>query len=246
MTRTKSFYDLHDALVLSGCPVCRLKAAYTERLLDNLLYEKVNDPGLRARIRQARGFCHEHAWGLVRESAVLGVSIILRDVLHEVLRIMSAARFRTSPTLSFRRVQEALDLEQPRAATAELVAQLGPQEPCPICVYAGEMEEACLSALRDNLLDEDGLLAAYRSSDGLCLPHFRQVLTGVDSETTFRALVDAQQAIWSRLEQQLGESIRKSDYRFSSEPVGDEAGAWRRAIAAISAENLRRGGTCRA
>jgi hypothetical protein len=95
------------------------------------------------------------------------------------------------------------------------------------------MEGIYLSTLLEHLLGEDGLLIAYQSSDGLCLPHFRQALSRVRDETVFEALVTAQRAIWERLVGHLSETIRKSDYRFQGEPRGEESGAWLRAIAAL-------------
>lgn len=147
MGRTMSFYDLRDALAQPGCAVCRLTAEATARYLDSLLWENVNDPGVRHDIRQARGFCHEHAWGLVRDGASLGVAIIMRDVLQEVLAILKEGKFQALPTLSLRRTQEVLDSSQPAAATAGLVRQLSPQSPCPACVQARTMENIYLSTL---------------------------------------------------------------------------------------------------
>ncbi|GAB4550557.1 MAG: hypothetical protein Kow0063_45050 [Anaerolineae bacterium] len=236
-----SFYDLRDALAQPGCAVCRLTAEATARYLDSLLWENVNDPGVRHDIRQARGFCHEHAWGLVRDGASLGVAIIMRDVLQEVLAILKEGKFQALPTLSLRRTQEVLDSSQPAAATAGLVRQLSPQSPCPACVQARTMENIYLSTLVEQLLGEDGLLAAYRASEGLCLPHFRQALARVRDETIFEALVNAQRAIWERLVSHLSEIIRKSDYRFQHEPRGEEVGGVPRAIAALSGPRVEKG-----
>ena len=232
--RTMSFYDLRDALALPGCAVCRLKADAADRFLDSLLWESVNDPGRRFEIRQARGFCHAHAWSLVRTSASLGVAIIARDVLQSTLTALESGAFQASPPWSVRRVHEALAPTQPSAATAELVAQLEPQATCPACVWAEKMERVYLGELLSHLLGEDGLLADYQSSDGLCLPHFRQALTRVRDERVFEALVNAQRAIWERLVTHLDEFIRKSDHRFRDEPWGEERDAWLRAIAALA------------
>jgi hypothetical protein len=229
-----SFYDLRDALAQPGCVVCRLKVEASERYLDGLLWENVNDPGVRHDLRQARGFCHEHAWKLVRNGASLGAAIILRDVLQHVLKTLKVARFETLPALSLRRTQEALDAKQPSAATAELVARLAPQSPCPGCAQAQTMEDIYLSTLLEHFLGEKGLLAAYQASDGLCLPHFRQALTRVRDEAVFEAMVNAQDAIWERLVGHLSEIIRKSDYRFRHEPLGEEGGGTLRATAALS------------
>jgi len=241
MGRTMSFYDLRDALAQPGCVVCRLKAEATERYLDGLLWENVNDPGLRHELRRARGFCHEHAWGLVRDGASAGVAIIMRDVLQEVLAVLREGEFQVLPTLSLRRTQEALDPSQPAGATAELVRQLSPQATCPACAQAEIMEDIYLSTLVEQLLGEDGLLAGYQASDGLCLTHFRQALARVRDEVAFEALVNAQRAIWERLIGHLSEIIRKSDYRFQHEPRGEEVGGALRAIAALSGSRGGRG-----
>lgn len=241
MGRTMSFYDLRDALPQPGCAVCRLTALAIERYLDGLLWESVNDPGLRGDIRRARGFCHEHAWELVGDGASVGVAIIVRDVLQEVLAVLEGGKFQALPALSLRRTQETLDSKQPAAATAELVGQLNPQSPCPACAQAETMEDIYLSTLVEQLLGEDGLLAAYQASDGLCLPHFRRTLARVRDEAVFEALVSAQRAIWERLVGHLSEIIRKSDYRFQHEPRGEEVGGVKRAIAALSGSRLGRG-----
>jgi hypothetical protein len=232
--QTMSFYDLRDALAQPGCAVCRLKADAVDRFLDGLLWESVNDPGRRREIRQARGFCHRHAWSLVRVSASLGVAIITRDVLQSALAAMDSAPFQATSPWSMRRVQEALDPRQPAAATAELVARLEPQAACPACVWAEKMEGVYLGEFVGHLLGQDGLLADYESSDGLCLPHFRQALARVRDERVFEALVDAQRAIWERLIAHLSEFIRKSDHRFRNETWGEERDAWLRAIAALA------------
>lgn len=233
MSRTMTFYDLRDALAQPGCAVCRLVAESTERFLDTLLWESVNDPEVRREIRQAHGFCHEHGWALARAGASLGTAIITRDVLQNILKIIKVATFQGPSPLSLRHVQETIDSKQPAAATAKLVARLAAEATCPACVQVEEMEYLYLNTLLQSLLGDSGLLADYEASDGLCLPHFRQALTGVRDEAVFEALMGAQRAIWERLANQLSESIRKSDHRYLGETWGEEKGAWLRAIAAL-------------
>ncbi len=234
MSRTISFFDLRDALAQPDCAVCRLKANAADQYLDSLLWESVNDPGIRYIIRRARGFCNEHAWVLARKRASLGIAIITNDVLQSLIEVMQDARFQAPPVLSLRRTYEALDPKQPAAATAEMVAQLAPQARCPACSEAETMEDIYLSTLTENLVGEAGLLVAYQSSDGLCLPHFRQALSMVRDRPVFEALLNAQRTIWERLAGHLSEIIRKSDHRFRGEPRGEEIGATLRAIAALS------------
>jgi hypothetical protein len=229
-----SYFDLRDAMAQPGCPVCRLKIDSADRFVDTLLWESVNDPEKRDRIRRARGFCHTHFWLLARASASLGVAIITNDVLTSLLRAMDAGGFDALPAVSLRRVQEAVDSRQPSAATARLVGHLEPEEPCSACVWADKMEGIYVDTVVRNLTGQDGLRADYEKSDGLCLPHFRHALARVRKRTTFEALVGAQRVVWERLVRHLGESISKSDYRRQGEAWGEEAGAWLRGIAALA------------
>jgi hypothetical protein len=228
-----SFFDLREAMAQAGCPVCRLKTDSADQFLENLLWESVNDPAKRLRIRRARGFCYEHAWALVQAGASVGVAIIARDVLQSVLKTLEDAAFGAVPSFSLRRVQEALDSKRPSAATMELVGQLGSEAPCPACAWADEMEGVYLDTFVRSLIGKGELLDNYKASDGLCLPHFRQALALVREEAAFDALVGAQRAIWERLVGHLSESIRKSDYRHLDEAWGEEAGAWVRAVTAL-------------
>jgi hypothetical protein len=234
MGRTTSFFNLQDALAQPDCAVCRLKAEAADQYLDSLIWESVNDPGIRRRIRKARGFCYEHAWRLEPHRESVGVTIIMHDVLNSMLKVTEDAQFQKLPVLSLRRTKKALDPKRPAAETAKVVAELSPQTPCPVCVEAEEMEGIYLDTLIENLVDEEDLLAAFQSSDGLCLPHFRRSLTRLHDEAVFEALMAAQRAIWERLVGHLSEIIRKADYRFKDEARGEEVGASVRAIAAIA------------
>jgi len=242
MSRTWGFYDLRDALAEAECAICRLRGKAADQYLESLLWESVNDPEVRHDIRQAHGFCHEHSWRLARHRASLGATIITNDVLRDVLRTMDEAQFQALPILSLRRTQEARDPKRPAAATADVVARLTPQQPCPVCVEAEKMERIYLSSLIENLLGEEGLLATFQASEGLCLPHLRQAMTQVRDETVFKALVNAQRTIWERLTDQLSEIIRKADYRFQHEARGEESGASLRAIAALVGTRRDQGG----
>jgi hypothetical protein len=238
MKHTLNYYDLRDALAEPGCPVCSLKARSAERFLDGLLWGNVNDIDLRAELREARGLCHEHSWGLLRHGASLGIAIITQDVLKNLLRGMENAEFQGPSGLSLRRVQETLRPRSATMATAELVKHLSPRRECPACVRTDKIEKGYLETLVDSFAEPDGLLGAYESSDGLCLPHFRQALTLVRKPEVFSAFVGAQVAFWEVLRDQLGEVIRKNDYRFSDEEWGEEANAWHRALTALAGNQL--------
>ena len=210
--RSSSYHDLLEALGQEGCPICRLGQRVSDRFLDGLLYECVNDPGLRAEIRASRGFCHRHAWEMAKiHGGGLGIAIICRDVLDTVMK------------------------EMKRGASA--AEGLLPQRPCPACALQEDMEGIYLSELLRHL-DDPQLGQAFAASAGLCLPHLRRALKLTKEATKRCALLDAQRAIWERLHGELDEFIRKNDYRFADEGFGTEGDSWQRALAAISGNRI--------
>jgi hypothetical protein len=221
---TRALYDLREALNQPGCPVCRLVERDTWQYLDYLLWENVNDPGLRREIRRALGFCREHTRMLVsRPGASLGLALIARDVWEEIQRTTGTTRL---PVPKARQAR-ATDL------AAGLLARLTPEGECPACAYARTMEDLYLDTLLERLQGENGLLAPYQASEGLCLPHFRRVLTRVQDSAVYAALIEAQRAIGQRRLAELDEFIRKNDYRFRDEPWGRERDAWLRSLSAL-------------
>ncbi len=221
---TRALHDLREALAEPGCPACRLVERDTGRYLDNLLWENVNDPSLRQEVRRALGFCREHTRMLIsRPGASLGLALIARDVWREIQQATETVQF---PAPKARRARTA-DL------AASLLVRLTPRGECPVCAYARALEDLYLDVLLERLLGEDGLLAAYQASGGLCFPHFRRALTRVRDSAVYAALVEAQRAIGQRRLAELDEFIRKNDYRFRDEPWGQERDAWLRALNAL-------------
>jgi hypothetical protein len=156
-TRATRHHDLYtdfpEACHGPGCPVCTLVARTRWRYLDSLAYESVNDIGLRARLREALGFCNRHAWYLLEVvRAPLGTAIIYRDMLHAVQRASQAL------------------------GAAALAQALAPPRPCLACAAEWTAADDLLHALahgRDGAL----LRAAFTTSAGMCVPHLQQALT---------------------------------------------------------------------
>ncbi len=167
---------LERACEQGGCPLCRLVAERERDGLWILLWEHVNDPGIRDRIAASWGFCPRHAWalaGLERGDwgENLGTAILYEDLINRLLR--RGARKRGAP---------------PDANAA--LRGVWPGRGCPACAasaraaadYVGRFARACT---------EPRLAAAYRQSAGLCLPHARAVLAAAPADA--RALVLAVQ-----------------------------------------------------
>jgi hypothetical protein len=233
--KSAGYYDLRQALTEPGCALCRLLARLANNNIDGVLWELVNDPDTRRNLNRARGYCREHAWLLVRHGASLGVAILMQDVIKTLLAVLETTNFEKSPAAPLDRIWHSLNHGPSSSkATAGLLAELSPQQPCPVCVATERAENYYLEALLKYLTGSANLLNIYRASDGFCLPHFQQTLARVTDEPMFSLLVEAQKAVWRRLEVDLGEFIRKNNYLFQKEGFGQEGDAWRRAIEAVS------------
>jgi len=236
MGRTQTYFDLCDALALPGCPICRLTESTVERFVDGLIYEKVNDPGLRSRIRESRGFCQQHARTLQRHGAALGVAIIMRDVLRDLLKATHAARSGPTQDRWYHRLARRLGHIKP--SVPALIAAASPQGACVVCEDVARLQKNCYEALWEALADDGTFRATLKASDGLCLPHFAQAIAYAPTAEHAYTLLDIQQDLWRALEEQLSEAVRKSDYRFQDEAVGVEGTAWLRALVATSGNRI--------
>ena len=90
-----TYFALLNAFGKRGCPICRLMDEYSLAYLDALLYEQVNDAGVRRKLRDARGFCNWHAWqARTIANSALGVALIAEDLLTEELTRLDHLRRR--------------------------------------------------------------------------------------------------------------------------------------------------------
>jgi hypothetical protein len=227
------YLDILEALRQPGCAFCRLSEASANRYLDAILWEMVNDLEVRAELNAARGYCSDHVRLLARAGAALGVAILSKDVLRTLLDVLAANPIEDADDSVVQGLLRAADRNAPSKVAAKVVAALEPQRPCPVCRHQQDRERELTTTLLAYLDGLGALAQAYHSSDGLCLPHFRQVLSQASSAKDARALIRVQQAVWQRLHGQLGEFIRKSDVRFREEGFGPEKDSWRRAIEAF-------------
>jgi len=209
------YHNLLEAMAQPACPVCRLCRRATDAYLDHLLYADVTSIERRADIRAAQGFCAEHAQGLLQIGRALGIAIIYKDVLDNLLRALPAAPQRSGLF--------------GRPAGGPLPAAT----PCPACVYFATMERVYVEAFVKHLENAE-FRRRMGGSDGLCLTHFRLAAGQRMDAGRGQFLLDQQAEKWTKLSAELGEYIRKNDYRFREEGFGDERDAWQRVLASVS------------
>ena len=233
--------DLRQAFAQRGCPICRLLATSADRHLDAVLWEMVLDRQLRAEVNEARGYCQQHGWLLDRVGAALGTAILTRGTIKTLLDALAEHPVERSSASILQSLRQSLGAQQASGATEHVVAALTPVRPCPVCKLEDSLSSHLIRTLVVHVEGQDGLADAYQESDGLCQSHFRQALARAPSTSTARLLVDAQQTVWQRLYDELGEFIRKKDFKHQGEAFGPERDSWRRALEAICGPPPRRG-----
>lgn len=212
------FFAVKDALAEGGCPVCRVAYKRTRRYLWGFLYERVNDPQTREELLASRGFCARHAWALGQFHDALGVAIVYCHLVQDLER--NIARVGTEKTI----------WRGGRALAAQLRKALTPSQECPACQQVKEVETAALDALIRRIQRRD-VWERLSGPSGLCLPHFTAGLALARDSATAHRLLGAELAALAVVVRDLGELIRKHDYRFSREGLTPEEGrSWTRAI----------------
>jgi hypothetical protein len=220
-----SYFRVVEALREPGCALCRLGATAANRFLDSLLYEYVNDTGMRRQLVHAHGFCPTHSSALVARHDALGTSILYKAILNhlqaELETVMPEPRGGWGS-----RLREQL------GGARGVADRLAAHEACPACT---QRDDAVLRALAI-VSEHDGdaeLSGALVASDGLCLPHLRAALAQLSGPALAQVLA-RQRAVWQALDGELAEAIRKHDFRFRHESFGDEEDSWRRAVEAVA------------
>lgn len=210
-----------------GCAICRLLERDTQRLLDSIAYEFVTDPQMQGKFRASRGLCSTHGKVLLEQGNALGVAVLYRAVLHEVLDLMDGAEQDGGRRGLTRRLRG-------QGRGDALAQALEAERKCIACEGRAESEARFVQVFCDAAGDK-ALRAAFAKSDGVCREHLRLLLRGLDgAEGNLTWLVTTQRGIWQRLFGDLEEFIRKNDYRFRLEPMGAEGDSWRRVVLWLS------------
>jgi hypothetical protein len=215
-----SRFELEEALRQQGCAVCRLVERAGSSYLEYLLYDLVNDPDVQKEFRASLGLCERHVRGMLEKGDGLGVAILYRAAVKELLGLLS-------------RIPDA---PRSQASLAKLLGRSTKVEPaipepgvdCMVCSAEGEAERRYLRVLLDGT--EDGSLDGLLGGLGVvCVRHLSRasVLAG---GWLPQALVDATREMFEDLETDLGRYVRHSDYRFRDEPWGKERDSWKRVV----------------
>lgn len=219
-----SYFRVVEALSGAGCALCRLGGVAANRFLDSLLYEYVNDTGMRQRIVEAHGFCPNHSQALVARHDALGTSILYKAILNHL-----QAELEAPPEA---RAGWGSRLRDQFRGPSEAAERLAAHQPCPACVQRDDAVRRALTLIAEHEGDAE-LAAAIAAGDGLCLPHLRLALAELPGRALAQVL-QRQRAVWQALDAELAEALRKHDFRFRDEAFGAEEDSWRRAVEAVA------------
>lgn len=217
MNKHIAYHELLESLRdASGCPLCKLEAESVRRYLDSVLYESVNDPGVRADLVRSRGYCARHARRLAAMGNAFGIAMLYQDQIRLISEFV-----------------DSLPGSPPRSS--KLFREWQRADHCPACVVEKRCRERYVWTLVNGLAEQE-MRTAFESGSALCMPHFLCVLEKATAPETYCFLVARQRAVVGRLRHWLHEFCRKHDYRFSHEPFGEESDSWLQAIKMVVGE----------
>jgi hypothetical protein len=110
-------------------------------------------------------------------------------------------------------------------------------KPCPACEQERMVTERAVMVTARSLNDRK-FMSALQGSQGLCLPHLKSVAD--QRPAGLQALLDLEHTKLVDLHAELGEFIRKNDYRFQHEGFGGERDSYQRAIGIVNGKNRHR------
>jgi len=204
------YFNLFDAFKEPGCPICFLLKKNIHKLMDDFLYESVNDPVLRKEIRSSQGFCNRHAWQLQKFGDGFSQAIIYSDLMDITLK-------KIGNVVSAKKLLKEINLGT------------NSKQLCMFCGQEKDTEERYISVLWESF-DDPEFHGGYKDSFGLCLPHIVFALKRCKDKKSGKELIEIEAAKLSNLAGELKEFMRKHDYRFSQQKIGAEGNSWIRAI----------------
>jgi hypothetical protein len=203
-----SFDKLVEAMKGGGCPICRRIALDIGRAIESLMYDGVNDVGLRLRIRADMGLCQAHARQVARRNNALAGAILFADLLEQAS-------------------QRCEKLKRRWGGGSEL-KQLGRQ----VCIYCRDEREtakiAC-AVLADHA-DDAEVSAGMAGGALLCVAHLGMTAPQIAGRERRRAFVETHQQRYAEVVEQMRRLIASYSYDARAMPTEAEQNAWLRAI----------------
>lgn len=227
------YLRLVEACDRPGCPICQCVDADGRRHLDALLWEHVNDPETRRRLRGSWGFCNWHV-GMLLEvaNAPSGAAILYEDLLRLFLR--RAQRLRDRSLASSAGLRGWLrGLVASSSTRPAIVDWYRRRLRCPICAGCHDAEARYIDAMV-RFADDPPFARAYDRSTGLCAPHMLQAIERGAGTVAVSRLLSRTIEKWEQVRRDLERFVAKHDYRNAAPFSEAEASAALRAFEVMS------------
>jgi hypothetical protein len=234
MTQTPAYYfDILEILSTGRCPACELTRQKAIHYIDHALYGLVTDPQAQNLFADTGGYCRRHGEMLLKIpwGSALGVAILYHRLIEDAVEALKEGT--GEMTAGTKRNTAAAGLFSGRGGAKKLARD--PGSDCLACNVERETEHGVLHTLTETLrAGDERMLAAVEGGEGFCLYHLDLALANPPSEKVGSALRRHGLRRAERLLGELAEFIRKSDYRFTGEPMGPEGDSWSRAVAWVT------------
>ncbi len=211
MSRDTTWFELYDSMKDNQCQICTLSSKLIDNAMDGFLYESVNDPYLREKIKKAHGLCNFHSKMLIEKGDPLAHALIYSDLLAQAISEIDSRN--TNALSTYDKHTDCIFCERVKSSEK---------------IYA----KAFLSAYEDK-----DFATKYSESGMLCLPHIKLMLENSSKTQSIIAnnILQVTRQKYSELLNDLNEIRRKNDYRFSNEPLTEsERTAWKKAVAVLN------------
>jgi hypothetical protein len=222
-----AYFELREAFEQEGCCICHLLVKRSMAALQSLLYEQVTDPTSRERLQKTQGLCNWHAWMLPRiPTSQCGTAIIYEALLKDQIGALQAQRRVLLPRTFWQRLKNLCR----DAARFSWLTHSYPVSSCPLCCSLKLTDETNYLRTLLDFLTEGAFSRDFEASFGLCVPHIAWTVEHLRDHANLGIFLDREVEKLEALRGELREFIRKFDYRFAAEPMGDEGTSWRRVI----------------
>jgi hypothetical protein len=185
------------------CFLCALEDEIERKYIDAYLSELVMDAKAREKLVEGGGFCNHHFYKMLAvatrpdSSDGHGIALISQSVIEKIIQ----------------------DLQKQRKRGKEVFRQT---IECPACAHVANLMEIYNRKIVELLCSRnEEFLKLFRSSKGLCIPHFALLLKmikdtmGGQSQEIIKTIIDVEEKNFSQLKSELSEYIRRQSYEFS-------------------------------
>jgi hypothetical protein len=221
------------------CPLCYLWFKFEERHMDFLLTEKATmSSAVRKEVLNAKGFCNRHAHLLYKTAHEghpedgVGYAVYMQEIVRSIGEHLEPLINNLSSLEDIKR--DLLHRRKQRRTFSLLVDTvehaLQGQQQCPICRYLQSWDKVHMHTFIQMLEDKD-FQKMFKSSKGLCLPHFESAIRTLgrnkfrDSSNMARTLIETEIERLRLVEHHLSEFVRKQSWDFRDELLGPEVNA---------------------